>query len=329
MQKFSEKKTSKRKSWHYQPSLPVQSSPLFTKPFKLKAIIQWYIQSWLPMSERMIILLLSIISWSFFHPSLEHTQQFQADWISQIFLRNLCLLLIVAGGLHLYLYTFNAQGDKRQFDIRPLGKNKRIFTFNNQLIDNIFWSCCSGVTIWTFYEVIMMWAMANEYIPVLPESGYLLWSIVIIFLIPIWETFYFYIIHRSLHWPPLYRFAHSLHHRNTNVGPWSGLSMHPFEHLIYLGSVLIHFVIPSNPLLIIFHLQYFTLSAVTTHSGHEALTSGDKNYLPLGTFHHQLHHRYFDCNYGGLEIPWDKWFDSFHDGSEKSHTQFLNKRKKR
>lgn len=192
----------------------------------------------------------------------------------------------------------------------------------------MFWSCASGVTIWTFYEVIMMWAIVNGYIPALPNSSYLLWTIGIIFLIPIWETFYFYIIHRSLHWPPLYRFAHSLHHRNTNVGPWSGLSMHPFEHLVYLGSVLIHFVVPANPLLIIFHLQYFNLSTVTTHSGHEALTCGDKNVLPLGTYHHQLHHRYFDCNYGGLEIPWDKWFGSFHDGTTESHQLFLEKRKK-
>jgi lathosterol oxidase len=30
---------------------------------------------------------------------------------------------------------------------------------------------------------------------------------------------------------------------------------------------------------------------------------------------HQLHHRYFDCNYGSNETPWDKIFGSFHDGT--------------
>jgi lathosterol oxidase len=41
----------------------------------------------------------------------------------------------------------------------------------------------------------------------------------------------FYLIHRLLHWPSLYKMAHSLHHRNANVGPWSVLSMHPIEYI--------------------------------------------------------------------------------------------------
>ena len=34
-------------------------------------------------------------------------------------------------------------------------------------------------------------------------------------------------------------------------------------------------------------------------------------------FFHQLHHRYFECNYGTVEMPWDRWFGTFHDGSEE------------
>jgi lathosterol oxidase len=78
--------------------------------------------------------------------------------------------------------------------------------------------------------------------------------LLMILLLPAWETFYFFLIHRLIHWPPLYRRVHSLLRRNTNVGPWSGMSMHPIEHLIYFGTVLIHFIVPSNPFLIIFHL---------------------------------------------------------------------------
>ena len=103
--------------------------------------------------------------------------------------------------------------------------------------------------------------------------------------------------------------------------------MHPVEHLIYLGSVMIHWIVPANPLLIIFHLQYITLSAATTHTGYEGMVFGGKNRLALGTFHHQRHHRFFECNYGGLEIPWDKLFVSFNDGTSESHQQFLDKRR--
>jgi sterol desaturase/sphingolipid hydroxylase (fatty acid hydroxylase superfamily) len=103
--------------------------------------------------------------------------------------------------------------------------------------------------------------------------------------------------------------------------------MHPLEHLIYLGSVMIHWVVPASPLLIIFHLQYFTLSAATTHTGYEGIVINGRKRLSLGTFHHQMHHRYFECNYGGLEIPWDKWLGTFNDGTPESHQQFLASRR--
>ena len=55
---------------------------------------------------------------------------------------------------------------------------------------------------------------------------------------------------------------------------------------------------------------------------------GDKAHLKVGSFHHQLHHRYFECNYGGPEMPWDNWFGSFHDGSPKA-TERVRETKKR
>ena len=173
----------------------------------------------------------------------------------------------------------------------------------------------------------MMWALANGYVPALLWPQHAGWLVLLIFLVPIWETLYFYLIHRMIHWPPLYRHVHYLHHRNINVGPWSGMSMHPVEHIIYLGSVLIHFVIPANPLLIIYHLQHYTLTAATTHTGYEGVVIDGKKRLSLGTFHHQMHHRFFECNYGGLEIPCDKWAGSFNDGTTESHQQFVEKRK--
>jgi len=145
-------------------------------------------------------------------------------------------------------------------------------------------------------------------------------------LTPLWISFHFYWVHRLLHWPPIYRIAHSLHHRNTNVGPWSGLSMHPIEHLLFFSSILIHWIIAAHPIHILFHMQHQALTAVTSHAGFDALLVKDKNALSLGNFHHQMHHRYFECNYGNLEVPWDKMFGSFHDGTDESHALFLNRK---
>ena len=317
--------STRSRQWHYQPNLPIPTSPVFSWPLDLIAVFKWVLRSWFPVSEKLIVLGLALISWAYFHPELEQTRDFHWQWMGQIYIRNLVLMILVAGGLHLYLFVFNKQGQERRYDARPLAKNRRAFTFNDQVKDNMFWTCVSGVTIWSAYEALMMWAMANGYVPVIPEENQWIWMAGLIFLIPIWETVYFFFIHRLLHWPPLYQTVHSLHHRNTNIGPWSGLSMHPVEHLIYLGSVLIHFVVPANPLIIIYHLHFYCLTAATTHAGYEGITFGGKVHLGLGTYHDQLHHRFFECNYGGLEVPFDKWFGYFHDGTPESHQAFQNR----
>lgn len=313
--------------WHYTPSLPIKPSPYFRWPPDVLAIVKWMVGGWFPISERLIILLLAILSAMFFQPALERCVNLSFDWIAQIYLRNLILMCLVAGGLHLYFYVWRKQGDDYRFDARPLVKKGRVFTFNSQVRDNMFWSIASGVSVWTAYEALMMWALANGYAPALSLPGDLPWLVLLVFLLPMWETTHFFLIHRLIHNSALYQRVHALHHRNTNVGPWSGLSMHPIEHIIYLSTVLIHFVIPSNPMLIIFHLSYFTLSAATTHTGYQGIVWRGKLVLPLGTFHHQLHHRYFTCNYGGLEAPWDQWTGSFHDGTAESHNQFMAKRR--
>ncbi|MEM7239324.1 MAG: sterol desaturase family protein, partial [Pseudomonadota bacterium] len=103
---------------------------------------------------------------------------------------------------------------------------------------------------------------------------------------------------------------------------------HPVEHVIFLGSVLVHFVVAAHPVHILYHLQYYALTAATTHTGFEGVLVKDQNRLKLGTFHHQMHHRYFECNYGSLEIPWDMLFGSFHDGTEASNERIKERRRR-
>ena len=313
--------------WNHIPQVPVGVSPMFALPPNFGAILRWTLRQWLVVTERSILVVISLLSWLFFQPSLEVTATLSADWIAALYIRNLLLMVAVAGGLHLYFYSRKTQGDALRYDKRDLSDQKKIFSFKNQLADNMFWTLASGVTIWTLYEVLMFWAMGNRYAPVLYWSDNPIWFILLFLLTPIWISFHFYWVHRWLHWPPLYRLAHALHHRNTNVGPWSGLSMHPVEHVIFFSSILIHFILPSSPVHILFHMQHQSLTAATSHTGYEAMLIKYKKYLALGTFHHQMHHRYFDCNYGNLEMPWDKWFGSFHDGTEESHDAFKQRRR--
>ena len=191
----------------------------------------------------------------------------------------------------------------------------------------MFWSLASGVTQLTAFQVVTMWMMAKGYAPTVMLSSNPIWFLLAFLLLPIWSAFHFYWVHRLLHVPLLYTKVHSLHHRNVNIGPWSGLSMHPVEHFLYFSSLCIHWFVASHPIHLIFHIIYQGPGAAMTHTGYEDLLIKDKRRLALGTVYHQLHHRYYECNYGNQEMPWDRWFGTFNDGTEEA-TRVTRERKK-
>ena len=54
-----------------------------------------------------------------------------------------------------------------------------------------------------------------------------------------------------------------------------------------------------------------------------------KKSITEGDYFHYLHHRYFECNYGNLSVPWDHLFGTFHDGSKKSKKMLAQRLKQR
>ena len=109
-----------------------------------------------------------------------------------------------------------------------------------------------------------------------------------------------------------------LHHRMINIGPWSGIAMHPVEHLLYFSSVLIHFIVPSSPVHVLYHFYLQALNPAVSHNGYGGLEVNGKVVMSSGDFFHQLHHRFLNCNYGTSELPLDRWFGSHHDGTDES-----------
>ncbi len=303
-----------RSEWHHAPEGPIAVSPLWQWPPRPAAVLAWYAGAWFPLTLNLCILGLAFLSWAAFSPTLEGAAQL-GPWVAGIWLRNAAIVLALAGGLHWWFHARRMQGDVLKYDPRPFPRQGRMFSFSDQLKDNMFWTLASGVTVWSLLEALAWWGLANGWLPQTTFAATPVWFVAFFFLIPVWESFYFYWIHRALHTGALYRF-HALHHRNTDVGPWSGLSMHPVEHVMYFGTVAIHLVVPSSPVHVIFHLMFYALLAITSHTGFEGLRIADKKRVHLGNFHHQLHHRYFEVNYGNLDVPWDKLFGSFHDGTD-------------
>ena len=304
-----------KRKWIYHPNIDVQMAPFYHWPPKIGPALGYIVGTWSPLGIRFHHLILALITWFYLTPALERCREFNWDWMAQIWARNLVLVLIVGGALHLDLYTYNKQGDTSKYDPRDLSRDSKLFKFNNQVWDNMFYVLASAVTVWTLYEVIMLWAYANGYAPMMTFSENPIWFILVLFLIPWWAGFHFYVQHRIMHFPWLYRHVHRVHHRNSNTGPWSGSSMHPVEHLVWLSDVFIFLFVLSHPIHVIFILQFHSLGAIITHSGYENLHVGKTVRFRIGDFFHQQHHRYCDCNYGSYETPWDKWFSTFHDGT--------------
>jgi hypothetical protein len=98
------------------------------------------------------------------------------------------------------------------------------------------------------------------------------------------------------------------------TAPWSGLSMHPIEHLLYFSSIALFWVVPSHPVHALFSSFHRMMAPVPGHSGFDEIELGHAS-LATNSRAHYLHHKYFEVNYADGVLPLDKWFGSFHDGT--------------
>ena len=163
-----------------------------------------------------------------------------------------------------------------------------------------------------------LWAFSNQIIPYLDMRQHPIYAVLLTLAVVYFRYFHFYFIHRLIHWKPLYKICHSLHHRNINVGPWSGLSMHPIEHIFYFSCVFFNWIVPSSPFHAIFNLLHAGISPAVGHAGfHRMVVNGDTS-VPSDSYFHYLHHRLFTVNFGVEVFPLDWWFKTQHDGSPES-----------
>ena len=300
--------------WNYHPEVPIPQGGIFRNPWNPFAVGKGIFLSWFGLYVRGLALGLITVVWLTVLPTMAEIASGGGLWVLQIFTVNLALMLAWAGSLHLYFYSFSGQGRFLEFDRRSMKKGPQ-FTFGDQVHDNMFWTLAFSVPIWTAYECGLLWALAQGYIPGHSWEAGPVWFVLLFVLIPYVDSTHFYLTHRVLHWKWVYTHIHCVHHRNVNVGPWSGMSMHPVESAIFLSPVLIHLFLPSHPIHIVFHITWLSLGPATTHCGFAAVSIAGKQYPRLGDFFHTLHHRFFECNYGNSEVPLDNMNGSFHDGS--------------
>ena len=224
------------------------------------------------------------------------------------------------GAIELFYYVRRIQGTRFKYNHKfPSDNPSDVFWFKSQNCDNFLRSFLVGIPIWTFVEVMVLWCFANGWGTWLNWQDNWLWLAVLTLLVPAIHELHFFWIHRLIHTPLLYKYIHSVHHNSINPSPWSSLSMHPVEHLLYFGEIVWHLIIPSNPIVMLFNLHAVGYGALNGHIGFEKLEVANEAGLDSHAYAHHLHHKYFEVNYGGNGlVPLDKWFGTWHDGTKES-----------
>lgn len=140
---------------------------------------------------------------------------------------------------------------------------------------------------------------------------------------------YFYWTHRWLHLPKIYKRYHSVHHASLHPSPWASFSFHPVESLINAAFMpLVILIVPLHPVVILWHLTFMTISAITNHSGFEVLPRNalkhKYGFFFVSGVHHTTHHRYFKNNYGLFFTFWDRWMKTERETYEQDFNKVFH-----
>ncbi len=267
---------------------------------------------------------------------IEEAKEWKLRWILIVLFRNLFIEFLLYGGWHYFLYEsgcIKGRIEDKKFNPENQyddgGKNisrEVIFTTLGFFMSSAFecvilhlWSAKSSYIV-PFYDDF--WGNNN-----LKWSAY---SIFHVFIVAYWRDGHFYFVHRLMHkWNFkifgvdigyfLYKHVHSLHHKSKNPGPWSGLSMHPIEHLFYYSCTLTVLLFPLHPYHFLYTKFHADISPIAGHDGYDKPAGGS-------AFHY-LHHSLVDCNYGTPLVPLDYVFGTLK--SDESHNNSTNKHKKK
>ena len=306
---------SRNKRGDWQPNEPADVAPIWHFPPQLMKVLKWLPHYFLPYDVLWIAS--ALVWWNWVLPDVEVMKTLAWGWVLKLFIINLVAVFVFFGVFELRLYVQRGQGTRFKYNAKWPAENKSdVFWFKDQNIDSMLRIVFHAIPIWTAIEVAILYCFAHGYVPWMKFADHPIYLVCLMLVMPILHETHFFIIHRLIHTPFLYKHVHSVHHNSVNPSPFSSLSMHPVELLLYLGMAFWHLIIPSNPILALYQLHRAGFGAIPGHIGFDKIEVGENSGVDTHAFIHYLHHKYFEVNYGDGLIPYDKWFGTFHDGSK-------------
>ena len=307
---------SRNKKGDWAPATAVELPGIWRFPLKPLAMLAWlrgYLVPW-----NLVFMVTTLVYWQFVVPATAEASQLQWPWVLRLLAANWVGLFLFYGWFELRLYVRRKQSRNFKYNGRfPADQQSDVFWFKSQNIDNFLRSYLISIPIGTAIEAGLLWAFASGQVPTVSWAEHPFTVVLLVALAPVLHELHFFCIHRLIHWGPLYRWVHSVHHNSINPTPWSSLSMHPVEGAAYFGVALWTLVIPAHPFVAVwlFHLAAF--GAIVGHIGFDRMEFGEAA-LKTGSYPHYLHHKFFEVNYcDGGYLPLDHWIGgSWHDGSK-------------
>ena len=177
-------------------------------------------------------------------------------WVLARLKLNLGVVLCYIGFFYVSLYHCGASARKFNPGNRPSAAR----------VCHNAWYTALGAAQWTAWECVFVRCWATGKLPYVADADafaswpnalrMVLWALAV----PVCRELHFYWAHHFLHFRVLYKYVHSLHHRNTDIDPFSGLCMHPVEHLYYFSCVGPSLLFCMSPLGMYWNLIHLLIS---------------------------------------------------------------------
>ncbi len=197
-------------------------------------------------------------------------------------------------------------------------KVQQKFPENKHIIREIAYSF-STITIFSAVGAVVFILHKHGYTRIYDNFSdhsvaYFIFSVVAFILI---HDTYFYWTHRLMHWKKIYRYVHRVHHQSTDPTPWAAFAFHPLEAMVEIGILpVMIFLMPVHHLAILIWVLYQSAMNMLGHLGFElfpaGFVSGTLTKWSNTSTHHNMHHRFVNCNYGLYFNFWDRILGTNH-----------------
>lgn len=247
-----------------------------------------------------------------FHPFLIPNMLHLLEAYATVFIWMLIGYYLLPAGIAYYIFYVKQRKTWQHKRIQP--KFPKIDSIHRE----IKWSVLS-VSIFSGFVLLMDYLIQNGYTKLYDywnQYGWWYLPVSLIITIVLFDT-YFYWVHRFMHWKPVFKFTHYIHHRSTNPTPWAIYAFHPGESILlgfYYPIMLI--CLPLHISVILLFVAHNIIHNVGGHLGFEILPKGYTTHFLFKwnnvVTHHDMHHAKIRCNYSLYFNFWDRIMKTNH-----------------